>query len=94
MSVPQRPNIVMIMADQLPAFPIGTYGHPLVQTPAMERAVMESQQTRLIIKDAMAKGRSTSWDYRPVFDGSKQYVREKDSQETNMLMRIPKQKGK
>lgn len=58
--------------------------------PAMERAVMESQQTRLIIKKAMAKGRATSWDYQPVFDASKRYVREKDSQETNMLMRIPR----
>jgi choline-sulfatase len=61
---------------------------------AMERAVMENQQTRLIIRDAMAKGRLTSWDYQPVFDGSKQYVREKDSQETNMLMRIPRHKEK
>lgn len=55
----------------------------------VERAILESQQTRLIIRDAMAKGRQVSWDCQPAFDGSKQYVREKDSQETNMLMRIP-----
>ena len=31
-----RPNILMIMADQLPARTIGAYGHPLVQTPNID----------------------------------------------------------
>ena len=32
-----RPNILMIQADQLPAAPIGAYGHPVVKTPHMDR---------------------------------------------------------
>ncbi|MEW6359693.1 MAG: choline-sulfatase [Planctomycetota bacterium] len=32
-----RPNILMIMADQLPAATIGAYGHPIVKTPHMDR---------------------------------------------------------
>jgi len=31
-----RPNILMIMADQLPAWAVGAYGHPLVRTPNMD----------------------------------------------------------
>ena len=31
-----RPNILMIMADQLPAWVIGAYGHPLVKTPNID----------------------------------------------------------
>ena len=32
----QRPNILMIMADQLPAACLGTYGHPLVKSPYID----------------------------------------------------------
>ena len=31
-----KPNIVLIMADQLTPFATGAYGHPLVQTPAID----------------------------------------------------------
>ena len=31
-----QPNILMIMADQLPSRTIGTYGHPLVKTPNLD----------------------------------------------------------
>ncbi|MEE9590078.1 MAG: choline-sulfatase [Hyphomicrobiaceae bacterium] len=31
-----QPNIVLIMADQLTPFAIGAYGHPLVETPAID----------------------------------------------------------
>ena len=31
-----QPNILMIMADQLPAWCIGAYGHPLVKTPNLD----------------------------------------------------------
>jgi choline-sulfatase len=36
-----RPNILMIMADQLPAWAVGAYGNPLVKTPSMD-ALAES----------------------------------------------------
>lgn len=36
-----KPNILMIMADQLPAQMVGAYGHPMVQTPNMD-ALCES----------------------------------------------------
>ena len=31
-----RPNILMIMADQLPASCVGAYGHPIVKTPHID----------------------------------------------------------
>ena len=33
----QRPNIVLIMADQLAPQFTGTYGHPVVKTPHMDK---------------------------------------------------------
>ena len=35
----QRPNILLVMADQLAPHHTGAYGHPLVQTPAMNAMV-------------------------------------------------------
>ena len=32
-----RPNILLIMADQLPAACVGTYGHPTIKTPNIDR---------------------------------------------------------
>ena len=32
-----RPNILMIMADQLPALAVGAYGHPTIKTPNIDR---------------------------------------------------------
>lgn len=37
----KKPNILMIMADQLPASTVGAYGHPMVKTPHMD-ALCES----------------------------------------------------
>lgn len=37
MSVPTRPNVVLIMADQLVPMLTGAYGHPVVQTPNLDR---------------------------------------------------------
>ena len=34
-----RPNILLIMADQLMPFLMGAYGHPVVQTPNLDRLV-------------------------------------------------------
>jgi len=31
-----QPNILMIMADQLPAACLGAYGHPIVQSPHID----------------------------------------------------------
>ncbi|MBM3128375.1 MAG: choline-sulfatase [Chloroflexi bacterium] len=36
-----RPNILMIMADQLGPFLTGAYGHPIVKTPNLDRLVRE-----------------------------------------------------
>ena len=35
---PQRPNIVLLMADQLAAAALPVYGHGVVQAPALARA--------------------------------------------------------
>ena len=32
-----RPNILLIMADQLMPFLMGTYGHPVVKTPNLDK---------------------------------------------------------
>lgn len=32
----RRPNILIVMADQLAPHFTGTYGHPVVQTPALD----------------------------------------------------------
>ena len=37
----ERPNILMVMADQLPAAALGCYGHPVVRTPSIDRLAAE-----------------------------------------------------
>lgn len=37
--MPQPPNILLIMADQLMPFLMGAYGHPVVRTPNLDRLV-------------------------------------------------------
>jgi choline-sulfatase len=39
--MPQQPNILLVMADQLVPFLTGAYGHPVVQTPALDRLAAE-----------------------------------------------------
>ena len=39
---PQRPNIVLLMADQLAAAALPVYGHGVVQAPALARAADSS----------------------------------------------------
>lgn len=41
MAKTQKPNILLIMADQLAARYLGTYGHPLVKTPNLSRLAKE-----------------------------------------------------
>ena len=36
----KRPNILMIMADQLPAACVGAYGHPMIQTPNLDQLAL------------------------------------------------------
>ena len=38
---PARPNVLLIMADQLAPMLTGAYGHPVVQTPNLDRLVRE-----------------------------------------------------
>lgn len=37
----KRPNILMIMADQLAAACVGAYGHPMIQTPNLDRLAQQ-----------------------------------------------------
>ena len=37
--------------------------------------VRRSQEERILIRDAMAQGRKTSWDYQPFFDAVSSYIR-------------------
>ncbi|MFC1805600.1 sulfatase-like hydrolase/transferase, partial [Planctomycetota bacterium] len=37
----ERPNVLMIMADQLPAAALGAYGHPLVRSPSIDALAAE-----------------------------------------------------
>src|SRR5256885_16660147 len=38
---PARPNVLLVMADQLTPMLTGAYGHPVVQTPHLDRLVRE-----------------------------------------------------
>ena len=40
-TMPERPNILLVMADQLVPFLTGAYGHPVVRTPALDRFAAE-----------------------------------------------------
>jgi choline-sulfatase len=40
-TMPERPNILLVMADQLVPFLTGAYGHRVVQTPALDRLAAE-----------------------------------------------------
>jgi choline-sulfatase len=39
--MPDRPNVLLVMADQLVPFLTGAYGHPVVRTPALDRLAAE-----------------------------------------------------
>ena len=43
-TMPDRPNILLVMADQLVPFLTGAYGHPVVQTPALDRLAAEGMR--------------------------------------------------
>ena len=39
--MPDRPNILFVVSDQMVAALTGAYGHPVVQTPHLNRLVAE-----------------------------------------------------
>lgn len=57
---------------------------------AMRARVLESQQQRRWINQAMARGRTHPWDGQPDFDAATQYVRQYDAQETSRRLRYPR----
>jgi choline-sulfatase len=42
---------------------------------SLERSVLESQRRRLFAQEALLQGKWSAWDYQPVSDASRQYVR-------------------
>jgi choline-sulfatase len=42
---------------------------------ALESDILESQKRRLFVQESLLQGQWTSWDYQPVNDASRQYVR-------------------
>jgi choline-sulfatase len=51
--------------------------------------VIESQQRRHVINEAMAQGRPEHWDVQPHLYASEQYVRRYDAAETSRRRRYP-----
>ena len=58
--------------------------------PAIHAAVVASQQRRHFVYDALRKGRYTSWDFQPLRDASRQYVRnDQDLGDLEAMARFP-----
>lgn len=55
-------------------------------TEKIKREVVECQQRRLIVNKALAIGHTTSWDYRPILDASRQYYRGKGASDAKELI--------
>ena len=53
------------------------------------RQVLRSQRYRCYVNQACASGRAESWDIRPHFDPSNQYVRRDNAQLTSVKRRLP-----
>jgi choline-sulfatase len=43
--------------------------------PALEQQILASQRRRLFVQDSLLKGKWSAWDYQPLFDAGRQYVR-------------------
>jgi choline-sulfatase len=56
----------------------------------MRARVIESQQRRHTINQAMAQGRPEHWDEQPHLDATEQYVRRYDAAQTSRRMRFPR----
>ena len=60
----------------------GPWGRDVAQCQVvLKRRVVESQNRRLFIFDVLSKGRTTSWDYQPIRDASRAYVRNVGAEE-------------
>jgi choline-sulfatase len=58
--------------------------------PALHAAVVASQQCRHLVYDALRKGRYTPWDFQPVRDASRLYVRnDQDLGDLEAMARFP-----
>jgi choline-sulfatase len=58
--------------------------------PALHSAVLASQKRRHMLRAALAEGRRPAWDWQPVNDAAKQYVRSGDSPTlTKIRSRLP-----
>lgn len=55
----------------------------------IKQAIIQSQQSRIILNNALSKGRQFSWDFDPSEDPAQQYVRS-NSQIENLNARFPK----
>ena len=56
----------------------------------IRKQVVDDQQRRLMLNEALEKGQQCSWDYQPFTDASQQYVRRGFStQKTKRLQRWP-----
>jgi choline-sulfatase len=57
----------------------------------IDRRVHESQQRRTVIVQALARGAQEPWDYSPVYDGSRRFIRNnRDLGESESLARYPR----
>jgi choline-sulfatase len=57
---------------------------------ALKAAVIASQQRRHLVNDALRQGRYTPWDFQPVRDASRQYVRnDQDLGDLEAMARFP-----
>ena len=58
--------------------------------PALHAAVIASQQRRHLVYDALRKGRYTPWDFQPMRDASRLYVRnDQDLGHLEAMARFP-----
>ena len=64
------------------------------ELPALHAAVVASQQRRHLVYDALRKGRYTPWDFQPVRDASRLYVRnDQDLGDLEAMARFPPHRG-
>jgi choline-sulfatase len=58
--------------------------------PALHADVVASQQRRHLVNDALRKGRYTPWDFQPIRDASRLYVRnDQDLGDLESMARFP-----
>ena len=59
---------------------------------AIDRKIRASQKERLFVQEALLNGKWTSWDYQPIVDASRKYVRgavDPDTTATKSKQRFP-----